>query len=562
MDAASNDPHQTRTGTTATLARSETVNFPMIAHYQAFSPIQSDSAIDLDIDEMRAQLSVAGAPSFGNSALLTAMELYSRGGHSHPVAEVTLSSPGLSRPMVKGEKLTGINSASNHQVVLYAAESYPIGTTRLRLNYDTTNTTSLMRDNDADDMRVDTAIHVNWCQVGGKAAPFLDFCLVASGELVTETSETMQYQYDLLSDNLNDQTIQGLSLRAREEMYLCENCPYTDFKKFFDWYGAYDYADHFVQAAKDGVQTEFQNGNVDFGNIGVTGRQQAILSASVYLSLFMKIISQMERALDYCDGVSLWDSAVAFYTGSLEGIDGTGDGLLFYNLADQRCVEFKTCGFLGDDVATGRSYINFLVFEEFRQGQRRLRHGSCREPRKNKERIVQLMLVPLIQSTLRNAWLQSYGGDDSEESHAEGIALASAIVPYINPCENSGPEDAKIIYDNMISTERNAPPRFDQVKSALERNYQCLNITCAEVGGLWDSATGSYKEGAGRCSDQFALEEDNTKFTILIAVFGVLLAGSIVLIAYVFSERRVLSSATAKSRDQDRDFNPHVPEIA
>ena len=41
--------------------------------------------------------------------------------------------------------------------------------------------------------------------------------------------------------------------------------------------------------------------------------------------------------------VSAPNEAVAFYTGALEGTDGSGN-LLHSTLADKRCVNFKTCG--------------------------------------------------------------------------------------------------------------------------------------------------------------------------------------------------------------------------
>ena len=69
----------------------------------------------------------------------------------------------------------------------------------------------------------------------------------------------------------------------------------------------------------------------------------------------MWVIKELEQALDGCqndckktgcndDTVRAWDEAVAFYTGSLEGSDGNGNGKLLYALADKRCKNFKTCG--------------------------------------------------------------------------------------------------------------------------------------------------------------------------------------------------------------------------
>ena len=71
----------------------------------------------------------------------------------------------------------------------------------------------------------------------------------------------------------------------------------------------------------------------------------------------MYVIRELEDALDSCetnsDPTSMDNSvneAVAFYTGSLEGTDGLGSGLMMHGLAERRCKNFKTCGPTGDSL--------------------------------------------------------------------------------------------------------------------------------------------------------------------------------------------------------------------
>jgi hypothetical protein len=49
-------------------------------------------------------------------------------------------------------------------------------------------------------------------------------------------------------------------------------------------------------------------------------------------------------------------------------------------------------------------------------------------------------------------------------------------------------KDAQIIYDNMRAGLYQAD--FPNVKRALEANYQCLGISCTDVGGIWSSKEG------------------------------------------------------------------------
>jgi hypothetical protein len=129
-----------------------------IADYQPETLVRSENAIDLDIYEMKDQLSFGGTTGF-----FSAMVLYTRGGHSAPVAEIRVSnSGGLPHPMARGDKVVGWNAARKREVIAFAAESYPAGTTHIRLNYDTQG--------------VDGRSAVNWCQVGGMPVPYLDNC--------------------------------------------------------------------------------------------------------------------------------------------------------------------------------------------------------------------------------------------------------------------------------------------------------------------------------------------------------------------------------------------------
>ena len=89
-----------------------------------------------------------------------------------------------------------------------------------------------------------------------------------------------------------------------------------------------------------------------------------------------------EEAVNHCDAtdntdsLGFWDKGVAYYTGSLEGADGSSKsgayGELTYAYAERRCVEFKTCGVVGGSVSGG-SRVNFELATLFYDGQRFLK---------------------------------------------------------------------------------------------------------------------------------------------------------------------------------------------
>ena len=230
---------------------------------------------------------------------------------------------------------------------------------------------------------------------------------------------------------------------------------------------------------------------------------EAMTKASAYMSIFMQCIREMEEALGFCksakdvtSGLHSWDAAVAYYAGSLEGISGAGAGVLMYSLADTQCRNFKTCG-VDSNSESGTSYVNLQVFDEFKAGQDKLKQRDCDGARSSKERIVQLMTIPLIQGTLLSAHTQGNGTPATESVEAEGATFAGAILPFIHDCGEEGRKNAAIIYENMKTGHLTT--NFKSIKNAFETSYQCLGIICSEVGGIWDENTKKYTVGFKPC---------------------------------------------------------------
>jgi hypothetical protein len=365
----------------------------------------------------------------------------------------------------------------------------------------------------------------------------------ANGTLIVEGKQ-MAYSYNPLTNNGNERDLQKFSTSAQDLMYECEDCPYKTYQKYYDYYGAFDYANQWVLAAFEGKSTSFSRGNADFSKYGFPGRtgkptfhllpsttlerfkavsqsvvlplvllspsknshytKESIQKGTSFITVWMYAIREMEDALDDCkeactiancndDPVHAWDEAVAFYTGSLEGKDGSGDGKLPYALADKRCINFNTCGEFAKDVK-GTSHINLEIFRQFSDGLNKLTSGQCTAARPNKERIEELMAVPLIQGTLRYAYITSTE-EITEKAEAEGAVFAAAVLPLVHFCDENA---AETIYQNM-KTGQGGTADFAAVKSAFEKTYACLNIRCEDVGGLYDAANSVYFPGAEPC---------------------------------------------------------------
>jgi hypothetical protein len=129
---------------------------------------------------------------------------------------------------------------------------------------------------------------------------------------------------------------------------------------------------------------------------------------------------------------------------------------------------------------------------QFNQMKNTLGNGNCAESRASKNRIAQLIFVPLIQSTIRFAWILNATNAD-EASEVDAISFAASVLPIIANCS---PTNAEIIYNQI----QGASPDFASVKTAFEETYECLGITCADVGGYWDVGNQNYHPGAEPCS--------------------------------------------------------------
>jgi hypothetical protein len=114
------------------------------------------------------------------------------------------------------------------------------------------------------------------CQVGalslvGEANT--NGCFVSNGTLDVDGSDALTYSYDVEADNKNGRTIAGFSTGAESKMYKrCPGCPYDEYKKYFDYYGVFDYANEWVLAALEGRATGFKRGNNNFGAQSTIGR--------------------------------------------------------------------------------------------------------------------------------------------------------------------------------------------------------------------------------------------------------------------------------------------------
>jgi hypothetical protein len=261
------------------------------------------------------------------------------------------------------------------------------------------------------------------------------------------------------------------------------------------------------------------------------------------LNLWMFIIRDIEVAVNSCvpggakenqaEALSYWDEAVAFYVGYLEGNVEKGDGTLLYDLANQNCIYFKTCG-EGTNQDSGNSAVNIRIMRSFEVGQNDIYEGRCSDAKSRKEDIVRTMAIPLIQGTILYSYLRDYvispdNEDDREMVDAIGAAYAASVIPLVHACNK---EDAAIIYDYMRLGLFDSD--FPKVKGAFQRNYACLQVTCQDIGGPYYAKIGYYA-GAEPCSDGSSAKRAGE---IIGGLFGAIVAVGIIVFIFRKCYRR------------------------
>jgi len=442
------------------------------------------AALDLD------QRTLIGRLSLGtDGGLAAAARIYAEGGFSGPCADLTLVDGSIMADIGRGTSLLG-SSLGGDDVLLTALEDAAAGSIRLRVRY-----------------AVESAAFVGSCRVGGNPAADLSGCLAQSGNIYVG-DQRYPYVYSPLEDNYNTRTLAGLGAAARDA-----HADTPTFKKFLAYYGETDYANEWILAAFGGLPTFFRNGNPDFSRFDQEGRAAAVQWGTVVLNLWMYVMGLVEGAIDDCVACDTpgacnslprraLDQARALYTGSQ--YDKTPDGgYLLFAVAQRGCMRCGTCT-SGDGMAA----VNAEIFQLYSQAEEHLAEGTCTYMEEHRDRILGLLTVPLVQGILEQTHALDHHEDHQQTIQGQGAAFAAAILPLVDACSQSG---ALTIY-NDLTPGRGTIGSYEVVRFALERNYDCLGITCQDVGGLVDPAGGGYYAGAGPCGA--AVTDDDDDFVL------------------------------------------------
>jgi len=414
----------------------------------------------------------------------------------------------------------------------------------------------------------DDLVEYMQCQVGGRPDPFYHGCFTGAGSITFEGHEDIpiKYQYYPSEGNINGRTLHSMAAAEGNKFRACGSCGYfPEFQKLVDYYDDPLAPNHMVMAAVEGTATNFahkaERTNMDFSAATPVARAAAADALTAYMVISGNhMVREIEMALVKCGRIDRdcsdedpscreaalrnIDAAAALYAGSMvnskaDEKHGAGGNLL-YGLAQQECSHFRTCVTSNRKNDQAAAAVNENILMAFGQIQDALLKKMCVDARRQKDRVVRMHFVPLVQALLRAAYnmdasyrsniIHEDGSEDDpaicyQKQQGRGAALAAMLLPHISACRFS---DADLLYKHMHMQPTSNHTSFDEVKALLERNYACIGVTCSQVGGLWNGK--NYYPGASPCQDEKSDEEQPKKKTqhvksimIIIVVVAILL---------------------------------------
>jgi hypothetical protein len=266
-------------------------------------------------------------------------------------------------------------------------------------------------------------------------------------------------------------------------------------------------------------------------------RREMVVKGMQYLVLYMAAAQEMYLSVADCsspdaakilDAEEAWDRAAAYLIGSMEGPEdgGSVEGQSFYSLARKRCEEFGTCS------ATGKASWNDQLNSALYTGRGAVESRACGELRKTTTEIETLMLIPLIQSTLRyanaNAKLDK---GTTDKGLAEGFVFSRAVLPLV---EDANTDSAKTIDENMDFQLEKKPVHEGpaSVWNAFAAAYGRMGVECELVGETesFDACTSATSPSDVQGNDNLAM--------ILGIILGILAALAICVFLYYFDKKK------------------------
>jgi len=226
-------------------------------------------------------------------------------------------------------------------------------------------------------------------------------------------------------------------------------------------------------------------------------RSEVIITTCAFQIVFLYTLARLKESVVQCrenpqedwelaTTPNPWDEVAALLIGSMEGPNEGGsmnhiDGQLFWSLANRRAFQFNTLNNQG--YANANDELDDLLYA----GRGELDAQDCDNLEQTANKIRHVMVVPIVQSTIRYAIMGqgvSWSRSKSSDRHTElalGEIFAFSILPIFAAVDS---ESAVIIRENMELKDNIQPIRSGPqlVADALGSAAVQWGLECHKLG--------------------------------------------------------------------------------
>jgi len=312
----------------------------------------------------------------------------------------------------------------------------------------------------------------------------------------------------------------------------------SDFWKLYEaYYDDENYYNTWVTSAlkgekfKSGLST--QKWDQDIGTC--VARVEAAQKGTAYLSGTLEVFQYFEQTIQLMKGscrdtiepfcttaLESWNNGAAYFVGSLEGANGLNGikdsatglstyGYQIYANGGKQCDAYNTCGPTNESTTLPPSptespsatdmpeiidnkgipaKLNIYIIELFSKGATAVQFGDIATVQQTIKEIESQITVGYIQGTLKYGYqlAKLAEGADFAKMLGEGVSLAAASIPQLWKCSKKAADfvQKEYKYKNAYKTWEFPD---DKIRLAFECNYECLGISCADIGSLYDGNT-------------------------------------------------------------------------
>ena len=201
--------------------------------------------------------------------------------------------------------------------------------------------------------------------------------------------------------------------------------------------------------------------------------------AAKVLIIFNEIIHVLNEAAIFCEQGSTSlvpnavDAAVAFYVGRDQVKGSASQGYSIYNLAERAADKFTTFNMEQEAISNQR------VMDAFKQLQEQVINPTmCNSKPREAANLIRIHANEILVAIL-TTYTQGLIYSLKENKLAIAEIFAIALSPFIAMCDYKRFQEFR---DEMISNS--SPPDFDRVLGQMQDSYNCLGISCPDVGTL------------------------------------------------------------------------------